>query len=538
MDDLHKLPKVCRYWREVALATPTLWNTVVTVPHPQGRRDSCFGRSIYLPEDLPVGLIVHFNPRWPSNHCIEKMTDFMLTNSSRIRELHAWDSSSIEDLMLFLRSFDATALEHCTVSLRGGRHMPTGRWARTGLPFSLFSNGGARLRSLCLHNLTVLPAKKFPALTLFKISFDERPSGSVCLDIKDLVKFLASSPKLEEVYVQTILHSDRGSNRPPAHPTPISLPCLQYLEFSYSLSLDTVSGNETYLIDILLSLISIPPTCHMHLSAPIAYANKHVEDILASVCHRVPGKNALSHMFIHLSGSTNLLQLVFRQGSLRFEIPRSAGLRESEPFAYHDLFRAFSRLFATVEELRIHYSTSDRITTALISPIHVEAFPNVTAVSIIRLASGRPARAAAKPTLRAGLAHLVQPSTASTGPGVAVDSQSCPYPALETLWTSVESSADIAELEATLAARAALGVHIRRLVVTVRYPMPPDSEDAERLEALGAEDVIVMPLEAETVVGEVDWMVRLPKRYSLPSSVHREWPTVWGWQKRGEWDMD
>ena len=30
---------------------------------------------------------------------------------------------------------------------------------------------------------------------------------------------------------------------------------------------------------------------------------------------------------------------------------------------------------------------------------------------------------------------------------------------------------------------------------------------------------------------EVDWLVRLPERYGLPSSIHRDWPMVWGTPK-------
>ena len=108
VDDLHKLPKVCRYWRELALGTPTLWNYVVTMPHSY-ERGYCFGRSIYLQDDASADLNVHFNPRTRSNDRTKKMAEFMVTNSPRIRELHAWDACSIEDLPQFLKSFDAVA---------------------------------------------------------------------------------------------------------------------------------------------------------------------------------------------------------------------------------------------------------------------------------------------------------------------------------------------------------------------------------------------------------------------------------------------
>ncbi|KAI1789227.1 hypothetical protein LXA43DRAFT_1096523 [Ganoderma leucocontextum] len=530
LDDLHKLPKVCRYWRELALATPTLWNTVVTVPHSR-RSDDCFRRSIYLPADLSVNLTVHFNSRRPSKHSTEKMTKFMLTNSSKICELHAWDTYSIEDLPLFLRSFDASALEHCTISQNGGIEVPIG----TGpLPFF---NGGARLRSLCLIDLRGLPENEFPALTLLKIGFVGSRIATVCWDVKDLVKFLARSPKLEEVYIHDMPYSERrGLHKSPVAPAPVSLPRLQYLAFTYSLH--TVSDDPTHLTDFLLSLISIPPTCHMYLPAPFGHNHgptKGVGNILDSVCRRVPGKDAVSHMFLGLSdiSTGSPMQLVFRQGSLRLQIPTDRD--PSSTFPYHVLFRAFPHLFSATEELRIHY-TKDRVATAALgSLLPAGAFPNITALSVIRDID-KWCRPESRPTLRAGLAHLAQPTASS--PGADSESESverCPYPALDTLWTSLESSDEIAELDATLAARASLGFPVRRLIVSVHYSysLPADSDDLARLRALGAEEVIVMDAGASSALGEVDWMGRLPERFSLPSAIHRDWPTVWGRQTHG-----
>ena len=102
-------------------------------------------------------------------------------------------------------------------------------------------------------------------------------------------------------------------------------------------------------------------------------------------------------------------------------------------------------------------------------------------------------------------------------------------PTLDTFWTSLESSDEIAVLDETFVARASLGFPIRRLIVSVRYSLPPDSDELAGRHAIeGVEEVIVMQLETEasSALMEVDWMVRLPERCSLPPSVHRDWFTV------------
>ena len=107
---------------------------------------------------------------------------------------------------------------------------------------------------------------------------------------------------------------------------------------------------------------------------------------------------------------------------------------------------------------------------------------------------------------------------------------------LDTLWTSVESSDEIGELEAALAARAALGMPIRRLVVTIRFAPEVhwDAHDVARLRALRAEEeVVVVDAEVSSRLEEIDWLVRLPERYDLPSSISRDWPAMWGKEESG-----
>ncbi|PIL30148.1 hypothetical protein GSI_07726 [Ganoderma sinense ZZ0214-1] len=529
-------------------------------------------KNVYSPKDSSLDLNVHFNtpgPYAPLQQSVEKMIKFMLANSPKIRQLHAWDASSIFDFPSFLQSFDAHALEHCTIVQkigRGGLHDPSSKPGR----LLFFSNGGARLRSLCLMDLYDIPDNEFPSLTLLEIGSVKR--CHVYWEAEDLVEFLAGSPKLEEVYVHDISYWDQPTHsrhKDAVSLPPVSLPHLQYLAFTCwhrdpNRELDVQIDDPTNPIDYLLSRISIPPTCHMYLDAPAVdeaqAVLKSVTDTLASVCRHVPGKHAVSYMFLRLSEPfhrDNPIQLVFQQGSLRLRIPRFLDLRD-QSFPYPEFFHTFRDLFATTAELRVHY-THDAILTAFggsgsgSMPWPAALFPNVAAVSLIR-DSGMWWLPEMRPTLRAGIAHLLcpqpEPPASSMSPGLSglgSEEQSGEhwpyYPALDTLWTSLESRTEIGELETALAARAAQGMPIRRLIVTLRYCPPGtdwDSDDVRRLRDLqvagpGAEDsdvvVTVMDAEVSSELLEVDWLVRLPERYDLPSSIRRDWPTLWDGQK-------
>ncbi|PIL30102.1 hypothetical protein GSI_07756 [Ganoderma sinense ZZ0214-1] len=298
-----------------------------------------------------------------------------------------------------------------------------------------------------------------------------------------------------------------------ASPAPIPLPRLQYLAFAYRLN--TVSDSDPiHLTDLLLSLIFVPPTCHMYLCVPgptVHPAAEGVADVLHSVCRRVPEKQAVSHMFFRLSDRSSPMQLVFRQGgSLRLQVPPLAQDNPSD-FPYHDFFRAFRPLFATTEELRIHY-TNDRAATAALDVLPA-CFPSVAVLSVIRTIS----RPRGWPMER----------PASLSPQGSRTSGS----------SSHRLSEEIKELETTLAARAALGLPIRRLIVTLRAsPLTADPEgelDNVRarlhgLDATADSEVMVMDGEASSELWEKDWLTRLPDRYDLPASIHRDWPTVWG----------
>ncbi|KAM5543659.1 hypothetical protein V8D89_002910 [Ganoderma adspersum] len=93
--DLHKLTKVCRHWRDLAIAAPILWTTLGTRRRVEHNPTSdYFWSSKYLPANSSLELIIHFNPR---SGRTEKMVEFMLERAPSIQQIHAlllqWRSS-------------------------------------------------------------------------------------------------------------------------------------------------------------------------------------------------------------------------------------------------------------------------------------------------------------------------------------------------------------------------------------------------------------------------------------------------------------
>ncbi|PIL30143.1 hypothetical protein GSI_07721 [Ganoderma sinense ZZ0214-1] len=534
--DLHKLPKVCRYWRELALAVPTLWTTVSThtpVPDKSSSGDSFeseswFRRSIYLPQESSVELVVHCsNSFGTAQHSREKMIEFMLTNAPKTRELHAWDASVIRDMPLFLRSFDASALQHCTI------WNPIVSRVRSETRFRpFFSQGGTRLRSLSLAGVDALPCNEFPMLTLLSIAAGY-PYSNVLWDTSDLVKFLAGCPRLEEVYVYSKEVFGRNFGPPPPHmssapPTRIGLPRLRRLAFTY---VPDSHWDEEYEdtaptgIAYLLSHTAIPSTCDMYLAAIHEGGFYSINPgILNSVRRNVPGKDAVTHVFMRLATKVSDIQLVFPEGSLRLQVPTNPKhyVETTTASDLADIFHNIPELFAYTEELRIHYSDHDTHATLLASSTFFLA--SLPAVKVLSLIHGPPLESEPDAALHPPPVHmggpkeseslavpsalalyLTQPfpplpqapspvwqsdpkSESEFEPEPAEATSRIPFPALDTLWTTVRSTGELAHLEATLVTRrAALGRPLRRLVVSVCAAEPESSEGltcAARLQAV------------------------------------------------------
>ncbi|KAM5543650.1 hypothetical protein V8D89_002901 [Ganoderma adspersum] len=526
MADLHKLTKVCRYWRELAIATPMLWTTVGTVSTRDDHRNSVlFHCSKYLPDSPSLGLTVHLDLQQSST---AKMVEFMLTHAPNVRELHVWDIASIPDVPSFWRSFDASNLEHCTFwsddTLQFRNPQPQ---TNPELPFF---NGGASLRSLCLADFSFhgFPPNAFPALTLLLVS----ASAESRVTMADLFKFLVGCPRLEELYIYGI---QRGASLPAStSPPPISLPNLQYLHYTYRRRRTYGWKEGTDPIDHLLSSTSLPSTCHMYFSVlqshRCAVTNREIFD---SVHRNMQEKDAVSHVFLWLmSGSTkSVMQLVFPQGSLRLQSGTHFDCVET-------LDTLPRRLFSGTEDVRVCYTSPEGYTDLVrrLRRTLSSTFPELKVLLLARLnpwTRGWPQSAESGPDAPVHLLHqyLMQPWSPSSAPDPdsKADDITLPWhPELDTLWVSVWSEKQIVALQETLAGRAALGFPIRCVIVHHCFAACSPAAYA-RLWALdgAAEEVILMRTSSSRVLNEGDWAVRLPDRFSLPPAVRRDWPSVW-----------
>ncbi|KAI1781744.1 hypothetical protein LXA43DRAFT_958267 [Ganoderma leucocontextum] len=413
----------------------------------------------------------------------------------------------IPDVPSFLRSLDARALEHCTLwdsGAKGGALVRQPSPKTRFLPF--FSNDGARLRSLSLANFHILPTNDFPALTLFLIASEYQS----LITTGDLVKFLAGCPRLEEVYVYNI---QQGPSHPPPASPLISLPRLQYLSYAYRRHQRFGWEEGADPIEYLLSRTSIPSTCHMYFTVHNGPDLKHCvtnRGILDSVCRHIRGKDAVSHLFLWLVDDRSSMQLVFSQGSLRLQFENQ--------FDCVDILHSFPRLFSRTEEIRIRYISYIDLVRSLakVLPATLPAIKVMSLIPEIEVWMDR------DPAVHLWHSYLAQPPQSASPPVPETDR--VPHPALDTLWISVRPNGEMAPLEATLTARAALGFPIRCVIVHLSWST--DSKALARLRALDAEEVILMETRASDVRAEVDWM-RMPERFSLPAAIHRDWPTKW-----------
>ncbi|RPD56287.1 hypothetical protein L226DRAFT_214444 [Lentinus tigrinus ALCF2SS1-7] len=163
---------VCHTWREIALATPSLWAQIDnywTTP-----REEYIARS----RGAGITLRVHGCYQGSTKSCIEPI-------SGRLRRLDIIDvrRHSIDAL----RELEMPALECLTAD---GRKI----WDAT-----LFRGQKTGLRALALHGLLVdrLPANQFPKLTHLHLSLHlklEEESGS------SLLSLLANTPALQYLY--------------------------------------------------------------------------------------------------------------------------------------------------------------------------------------------------------------------------------------------------------------------------------------------------------------------------------------------------
>ena len=247
--DAIPLTAVCRWWRQVALSTPSLWSTV---------------RDPKVPEVIPQ---YSFHTRCPGsaltvfcdNHTSDYTLDVLRTHGDRVTQLYAFGSYSLSALQN--RDMSPPNLEHCIVQC-ASVDAPTPR-----LP--LFAGESVRLRSLTLHGVSFLPSLPFPVLTHLMISKPTRTRSGALYAVGDLLDFISGSPLLHELHLYRLGHSGIETTMAGLS-TQMELIRLAHLEKLCILETQHPGryphdGKLIPLLDALLPRVHIPDTCAVRI---------------------------------------------------------------------------------------------------------------------------------------------------------------------------------------------------------------------------------------------------------------------------------
>ncbi|PIL24807.1 hypothetical protein GSI_12693 [Ganoderma sinense ZZ0214-1] len=247
--DAVPLTAVCRWWRQVALATPSLWSTVCDPKAPQLAPQHSFHTR------CPGGALTVFC----DNHTSDYALSILRMHGDRVRQLYAFGSHSLAALQS--PDMSLPNLEHCVVQC-ASVDAPIPR-----LP--LLAGESVRLRSLTLHGASFLPSSSFPSLTHLMISKPTRLRSGVLYAVGDLLDFISGSPLLRELHLYRLAHSGVETTMagPPARAELVRLARLEKLCI-----LETQNSNHypqdpkiIPLLDALLPRVHIPDTCMVRI---------------------------------------------------------------------------------------------------------------------------------------------------------------------------------------------------------------------------------------------------------------------------------
>ncbi len=185
--DAIPLTAVCRWWRQVALATPSLWSTVHDPKISQAVPQYSFHTR------CPGGALTVFCDNDTSDYALSVLR----THGDRVSQLYAFGSHSLAAL----RGPDMSLpnLEYCVVQCAS---------VDVSVPrLPLFAGESVRLRSLTLHGASFLPSESFPSLTHLMISKPTRRRSGAVYAIDDLLDFISGSPLLRELHLYRLANS-------------------------------------------------------------------------------------------------------------------------------------------------------------------------------------------------------------------------------------------------------------------------------------------------------------------------------------------
>ncbi|TBU33996.1 hypothetical protein BD311DRAFT_784411 [Dichomitus squalens] len=183
--DAVPLTAVCRRWRQVAHATPSLWSTIYDSRSPRTARGRCLSAR-YTGGPISV---------FCDNIVSDSTVDLLQSHAERVRHFYAFGSPTLAALA----KTNLPYLEHCIV-----RGVSSGVFAPRS---PLFAGESVRLRSLVLHGVCFLPSASLPSLTHLMISKPARLASGATYSVGDLLDFLAGSPLLRELHLYRLAGS-------------------------------------------------------------------------------------------------------------------------------------------------------------------------------------------------------------------------------------------------------------------------------------------------------------------------------------------
>ncbi|KAF7789643.1 hypothetical protein EIP86_000589 [Pleurotus ostreatoroseus] len=253
-----RLTSVCRLWRDVALSSPTMWNTIAVGP--DATPNAAVEMQLRYSARAPIDFHVWFTER-QSTQCgpFDWTRLDLQAIIPRLRSLHIHPAQYLCLLRIFNRiTIPAPALEHLTLTpeclpffgvegeLPVAPTMPT-----------VFQDDMPRLKSLTIAYFTQWPGNNFRNLTRLCLMHQKTYRWS--WDATFLFQFLNASPDLEELvfFYTAALTDDRHPNDPTALLRP-SLPRLKTL---------VMTGWESSSSALFLSCLDLSPSCAVVINA-------------------------------------------------------------------------------------------------------------------------------------------------------------------------------------------------------------------------------------------------------------------------------